>query len=333
MQKHLVLGASGFLAGHLEHRLKAEGHFVVSVARKHPPYRKSVANEFNILDLTNVFDFHSHFLRHEFDCVWQLAGEVGGLGYIGDAANDATILTNSLKINLHTLEAIARYGCCRKIFFASSHCVYPDRFDVDPFAAERLTAHHAGAPMETDARFDGNTAFAKEKLYAEALYAAYARHHGFEARIGRLGNVYGPYCTWDGPRAKSVAALCRKVAQAPYAGTIDVWGDGGQTRSFTYVDDAIEGMLRLMASDCTEPVNIAHGEPVSITELVDTICAVAGRIVGVNYVEGPTGARHRGSDNEFCREVLGWEPSTSLWNGLHQTYPWIKEQALTKANE
>ena len=332
MKKILILGAAGFLGHHLEHRMKAEGHYVVSVARKHPPYRKSVANEFNILDLTNVSDFHSHFFRHQFDECYALAGEVGGLGYISEPANDAAILTNSLKINLHTLEAIARTGNCKRIFFASSHCVYPNRHEIDPFAQERLTIHRPNSPRETNAQFDGNMAFAKEKLYAEALYTAMAAAHGFEARIGRLGNTYGPYCTWEGPRAKSVAALCRKVAEAPYAGVIDVWGDGQQTRSFTYVDDVIEGMVRLMASDCREPVNIAHGEPVRIGDLVDTICNVAGKIVGVNYTDGPVGPRHRGSDNEFCKHVLGWEPSIGLRQGLELTYPWIKEQVLTRGD-
>lgn len=333
MKKVLILGAAGFLGNHLEARLKAEGAFVVSVARKPPPFRRSVANEYNILDLTNDSSFHAHFHRHTFDECYQLAGEVGGLGYIGTGDHDADIMTNSLKINLYTLEAIRKTQACGKILFASSQCVYPDKFEIDPFGAERIgvfpvvpTAHR-----ETDASFD-TFAFGKEKLYAEALYDAFKRNHGIEVRIGRLGNTYGPYCTWDGGRAKVVAAICRKVAQAPYASPVSLWGDGQQSRSFTYVDDVIDGMIRQMASTHTGPVNIAHSEQVTIVELFETVCRVAGKVLAWKPTEGPTGVRSRGSDNTLCQKVLGWEPTTSLWAGLAITYPWVRDQVLTKAS-
>jgi GDP-D-mannose 3', 5'-epimerase len=336
MKKCIVLGAAGFLGQHLEYALKARGDYVVSVARKLPPWRKSVADEYNILDLTNVPEFHAHFHRHRFDEVYQCAAEVGGIGYIADQSNDAAILTNSLKINLHTLEAIAKYGNVDKILFASSQCVYPDRIEIDPFVNERIPeTTEPGIPAgfrETDASFN-NYAFAKEKLYAESLYQSYAVAHGVEIRIGRLGNTYGPYCAWQGDRAKSVASICRKVAEAPYAGVVDLWGDANQSRSFTYVDDAVEGILRLMESGCREPVNIATAQTVTIKDLFETICAVAGKIVGFKSVDGPVGPRHRGSDNTRCRQVLAWEPTTSLWEGIEQTYPWIREQVekgLTK---
>ncbi len=331
MKKHLVLGAAGFLGGHLEHRLRAEGHYVVSVARHHPIYRKSVANEFNILDLCNTPDFHAHFWRHDFDCVWQLAGSVGGLGFIGTGDNDADILTESVRINLHTLEAIKRTGGVGKIFFASSQCVYPDSIEVDPFANERIAVpeHHATLPCrESDASFN-TFAFGQEKLFAEKLYDAYVRNHGFKLAIGRIGNTYGPYCEWREPRAKVVAALCRKVATAPYAAPVELWGDGTQSRSFTYVDDTIDGMIRLMADDYDKPVNIAHAEPVTIQELLETIGSVAGKILAWKPTEGPIGVRSRTSDNRLCLERLGWEPTTSLRDGLKQTYPWIAKQALT----
>lgn len=332
MKKCLVLGAAGFLGQHLEYRLKAEGNYVVSIARSYPKYRKSVTNEFNILDLTNVPDFHHHFFRHSFDEVYQMAGEVGGLAYIANDSNDAEILTNSLKINLHTLEAIHKTGNADRIFFASSQCVYPDtRFEIDPFAAERVAP--PPAPWrEQDASFN-NFAFAREKLYAESLYDAYGRNYGLVCRVGRLGNVYGPYATWFGERAKAVAAICRKVAEAPYAGTAQLWGDGKQTRSFTYVDDAVEGIIRLMRSDYSKPVNIAHSETVTIEELFETVCSVADKKLSWQPSEGPTGVSHRGSDNTLCRQVLGWQPTISLWDGLDETYPWIKaqvEKALTK---
>jgi nucleoside-diphosphate-sugar epimerase len=330
MKKVLVLGAAGFLGSAIEHRLKAEGCYVVSVARKPPSFRKSVANERNILDLTNPADFHSHFFRHHFDECYQLAGEVGGLCYIGTGDHDADILTNSLKINLHTLEAIRKTQACEKILFASSQCVYPDRFEIDPFAAERFGGVVDAAHKETDAHFD-TFAFGQEKLFSEKLYDAYRRNYGIDCRIARIGNTYGPYSTYDGDRAKAPAAICRKVAQAPYAGIVDIFGDGQQRRSFTYVDDVIDGLIRLMASDYNQPVNIAHSETVTIQELFETTCRVANKVLAWRPSEGPVGVQARGSDNTLCKKVLGWEPTTSLWNGLAVTYPWVRDQVLTKA--
>lgn len=325
MKKVLILGAAGFLGSALEHRLKAEGHFVVSVARHKPVYRESVADELNILDLTEPADLHFHFSRHHFDECYQLASQVGGLGYIGTGDHDADILAQSVKINLHTLEAIRNTKACGKIFFASSQCVYPDP-GIDPFAQERILP--IPACRESDASFN-TFAFGQEKLFAEKLYDAYARNHGIKIAIGRLGNTYGSFCEWREPRSKVVAAICRKVSQAPYGVPIDLWGDARQTRSFTYVDDAVEGMIRLMASDYSKPVNIASAETVSIEQLFEQVCQIAGKILGWQKVDGPVGNRSRSSDNTLCRKVLDWEPRTTLVEGLRKTYPWIAEQALT----
>lgn len=331
MKKALICGAAGFLGQHLEYRLKEEGFYVVSVARKHPPFRKSVADEFTILDLVNPPDFHDHFFRHQFARCYQLAGEVGGISYIGNPANDAAVLANSVKINLNTLESIAKTQENCRVFFASSQCVYPDRFEIDPFAMERIAdQQYNDAHKETDAHFD-TFAFGQEKLFAEKLYDAYARAYGIEVRIGRLGNTYGPYCTWAGERAKAPAAICRKVATAPYAGVIDLWGDAQQRRSFTYVDDVIDGIQLLMDSDYNQPLNIAHAETVTIQELFETVCRVANKVHAFRQVDGPIGVQARGSDNSLCRKVLGWEPRTSLAVGLALTYPWVRDQALTKA--
>lgn len=329
MKKILILGAGGFLGQHLEYRLKAEGHFVVSVARKPPPFRKSVADEFNILDLTNSAEFRTHFYRHDFDEVYQLAGNVGGLGHIGIGLHDAEILTESVKINLNTLEAIRKTQISAShIFFASSQCVYPDKISIDPFASERI-APPDPAYRELDAHFD-TFAFGQEKLFAEKLYDAYARNYNFNVRIARIGNTYGPYSTYDGDRAKAPAAICRKVAQAGYGGVVDLWGDAQATRSFTYVDDVIEGMIRLMASDYSQPVNLASSEMVTIEELFEMVCRAAGKILAWRASEGPTGVRNRGSDNTLCRQVLGWEPEWALSAGILRTYTWIKQQVLTK---
>ena len=324
MKKILILGAAGFLGQHLEYRLKAEGHFVVSVARAQPKYRKSVADEFNILDLANPPDFHYHWYRHDFDEAYQLAGDVGGVGHIAVGDHDADILSGSLKITLNTLDAMRKVDSHARIFFASSQCVYPD-IGFDPYVDERIS--DPPAPFkETDASFN-TFPFAQEKLYAEALYDAYRRNYGFSIRIGRLGNTYGPYCTWNGLRSKVVGGICGKVAEVQHAGSVDIWGNGQQIRSFTYVDDAIEGMIRLMASDYSGPVNIASDEAVTVEQLFETICRVAGKIVAPQFdLSQPTGVRYRNSDNTRCKYWLDWEPSTSLGEGLRKTYPWIAEQ-------
>jgi GDP-D-mannose 3', 5'-epimerase len=324
MKKILIQGASGFISGHLEARLRAEGHFVVSIARSHPRYRESVANQFILLDLTNPVDFHYHWRLHEFDEAFQFATDGGGLGYIGTGNHDADILTNSVKINLNTLEAMRKVDSHAKIFFASSQCVYPD-VGFDPFASERLTDYPVPF-KETDASFN-TFPFAQEKLFSEQLYAAYARNYGFKISIGRFGNIYGPYATWDGPRAKAPAAICRKVAQAPYAGVVPLWGGGQAVRTYTYVDDAVEGMIRLMASEFNRPVNIASSEEVTTAELFDCICQAAGKILAWEPQHGPEGVRYRGSDNTLCRSVLNWEPMTLLRDGMAQTYQWVAEQA------
>lgn len=331
MKKILILGAYGFIGQHLEYRLKRDGHFVVSAGRSRPKYRPSIAKEQHILDLRDEKITYGLMARHEFDEVYALAGDVGGLGHIAVGSNDAEIMTNSTKINLAVLAA-ARQVKPGKIFFASSQCVYPDRFEVDPFASERLVSEIDLLPQlckESDASFD-TFAFGQEKLYAEKLYDAYARNYGLGVCIGRLGNTYAPWCIWDGPRAKAPAAICRKIALAPYGMPIDLWGDGTQTRSFTYVDDVVEGMIRLMAADYSGPVNIASSQTVTIAELLETVCKIAGKIAAFKSVPGPVGVSHRGSDNTLCKQVLNWEPRTGLELGLAATYPWIRDQALTK---
>lgn len=330
MKKTLILGAAGFLGSHLEHRLKRDGRFVVSAGRSRPTYRPSVADEFHVINLRDQHLVNVLMARYEYDEVYQIAGEVGGLSYIGTGSNDADIMTNSVRINLAVLDA-ARRTNPGKILFASSQCVYPDNFDVDPFANERLVSELDLMPRahsENDASFN-TFAFGQEKLFAEKLYDAYNRNYGLNIAVARIGNTYGPYCTWNGERAKAPAAICRKVAQAPYAGVVDLWGDSQQTRSFTYVDDVIDGMIRLMASNYWKPVNIGSAETVTVEQLFKAACQVAGKILAHRQIDGPVGVRHRGSDNRLCKHILGWEPPTSLYDGLRQTYPWIMDQALT----
>lgn len=328
MKKTLILGASGFLGAHLERHLKLADNFVVSAGRSRPRYGHPIANEFHIVDLRDEQLVRVLMTRHEFDEVYQLASDSGGLGHIGTGEHDADIMTNSIKINLAVLDA-ARYASPGKIFFASSQCVYPDVMDVDPFANERIaeTVTHV-ACKEADASFN-TFPFAQEKLFSEQLYSAYAKAYGIRIAIGRLGNTYGPYCTWGGPRAKAPAAICRKVAASPYGVPVELWGNAQQTRSFTYVDDAVEGMIRLMTANYAAPVNIASAEAVTIEQLFEYVCQKAGKILGWQKADGPTGVMYRGSDNALCRAVLQWEPGTSLKDGIAKTYPWIEKQILT----
>ena len=302
---------------------------MVSAGRSRPRHRESIADESHFVDLRSERDVFVLMARHEYDEVFQLAGEVGGLGYIAMQKNDADIMTNSVKINLAVLDA-ARRVSLGKILFASSQCVYPDRFEIDPFAQERMVSELDLLPQlyrESDASFN-TFPFAQEKLFSEQLYSVYAAAYGLKVRLARPGNTFGPFCEWRGDRAKAPAAICRKVSQAPYGGVVDLWGDAQQTRSFTYVDDAIEGMIRLMASDYSGPVNLSHDEGVTIAELFECICKVAGKVIGFKSVDGPIGVRHRTSDNSICKSVLQWQPSTSLYNGLLKTYPWIARQVL-----
>lgn len=329
MKKCLVLGAPGFLGSHLERRLKNDGHFVVSVGRSHPRYRTTVADHYHHLDLSRTVVLRKILQDYEFDEIFQLASESGGLGYIATGEHDASIMANSTKINLHLLDELAYTKFKGKVFFASSQCVYPDDPGIDPFAQERITEPRA--LKESDASFN-TFPFAQEKLYAERLFMAYAGAHGFSLRIGRIGNTYGPYCIYDGPRSKAVAALCTKVARAPYAGVVDMWGAGTAVRSFTYVEDVVDGILRLTQSSYSRPVNIASSEGVTINQLFEMICKTANKILGVNHIAGPVGVSHRVSDNTLCREVLGWEPTMPLAHGLGLTYPWIAQQIVDGIN-
>jgi GDP-D-mannose 3', 5'-epimerase len=321
MKKILLLGAAGFVGQHLEYRLKRDGHFVVSVGRSQPKYRPSIADEFHQQDLRRPDAVHYLLGRIDFDEVYQAAGDVGGLGHIGVGSNDFAIMSNSALININVLKTVQ--GRVGKILFTSSQCVYPSSF-VNLYNLQGHQESETFGCKEDEASFD-TFPFAQEKLFSERLYAASGMPHA----IARLGNTFGPYCTWDGPRAKAPAAICRKVAEAPYAGTVDLWGDGMATRSFTYVDDVVDGLIRLMAADYAGPVNIASSEMVTIAGLFETVCSVAGKIHAWRPTPGPEGVRGRNSDNGWCQALLGWEPTTSLEDGLRQTYPWISEQCLT----
>src|SRR5215475_6179019 len=307
----LVCGGNGFLGQHLVKRLFKEGHYVRAVGRGQPSDYLRV-NEYVRADLCEPYAVERAFEGNAFDEVYQLASEGGGLGHIMDHSNDRVLLTNSLRINLNVLEAARKTGAGR-IFFASSACVYPSLKIYGPgFGACREEDAYPAQP---------DNEFAWEKLISERIYLAYGREQDMQVRIARFHNFYGPGARWRGGREKVIAALCRKIAELPpEGGEIEVWGDGTAVRSFTYIDDIVEGTLRLMRSDFAGPVNIGSSEMVNISDLVSMLIVLSGRKISVEYVKGPVGVQARNSDNTLIRAKLGWEPTIPLIEGLARTY-------------
>ncbi len=316
MRTALVCGGGGFIGGHLVKRLKAEGFWVRGVDLKSHEFSVSEADDFLIGDLRDAY-FCRHVVDRRFDEVYQLAADMGGAGFVFVGENDADIMHNSGTINLNMLDV-----CCKRliprIFYSSSACIYPAYNQMNPDSpnCEESSAYPAAPDSE----------YGWEKLFSERLYLAYARNRGIEVRIGRFHNIFGPEGTWTGGREKSPAALCRKVAMAPNGGTIEIWGDGKQTRSFLYVSECVEGTLRLMRSSFEGPVNIGSEEMVSINQLAEMIMRIAGKRLSIRHIPGPLGVRGRNSHNDLIREKLGWEPTMTLDQGLARTYPWIREQ-------
>jgi GDP-D-mannose 3', 5'-epimerase len=314
----LVLGGAGFVGGHLCDRLKREGSWVRAVGLRAPQHRPEgvACDEFIKGDLrskqlcTEVFD-------RPFDEVYQLAAEMGGAGFMFTGQNDAAVMHSSALINLNVME-LMRTSQSKRLFFASSACVYPRRNQLDP--ENPVCAENTAYPAEPDSEYGW------EKLFSERAYMAAARNYGMIVRIGRYHTSYGPFCTWQGGREKVPAAMCRKVAEARHGDEVEIWGDGQQTRSFTYIDDCIEGTIRLTRSDCTVPVNIGSREMVTINQLLDIVCDIAGKRLVKRHVKGPVGVRGRNSDNTLIREQLNWEPSIPLRSGLVPTYRWVEEQ-------
>jgi nucleoside-diphosphate-sugar epimerase len=310
----LVTGAGGFIGHHLVTYLKQRGYWVRGVDLKYPEYTDVDADEFELRDLRRWDE--CLLATREVDQVYALAADMGGMGFI--SSNHATILRNNALINIHTIEAARLQGVSRYLY-SSSACIYPDHLQTDA----------AVTPLKEEDAYPANPqdAYGWEKLVSERLSQYYADEFGMQTRIVRFHNVYGPYGTYDGGREKAPAALCRKVALADPDGSIEVWGDGEQTRSFCYVDDCVEGIYRLMQSDYPEPLNLGTEEMVSINELVRLILEVAGKqATTVKHVEGPQGVRGRNSDNTRLRQVLGWEPRVPLAEGLNPTYRWIDKQ-------
>jgi nucleoside-diphosphate-sugar epimerase len=310
----LVTGAGGFIGHQLVNRLKTEGYWVRGVDIKEPEYEPTAADEFELLDLRfwhNTLQATRHI--HQ---VYNLAADMGGIGYI--TTNLAGIARNNILINAHMLEA-SRLNAVKRFLYSSSACVYAGCKQKDADVT----------PLKEEDAFpaDPEPGYGWEKLFTEQLCGYYQHDFDFETRIVRFHNVYGPLGTYEGGREKAPAALSRKVAMAPDGGEIEIWGDGRQTRTFMFIDDCLEGLLRLMASDHRDPLNLGTDELVSINQLADMVCAVAGKnLVKHHDLNAPQGVRGRNSDNSRLRQVLGWEPRITLREGLAVTYRWIEQE-------
>lgn len=315
--KHaLVCGAGGFIGHHLVKRLKREGYRVTGVDLQLPAFEASAADMFLTGDLRDA-SFCDSLFQHSYDEVYQLAADMGGAGYIFTGEHDAAVMYNSAMVNLNILRNCSRYKN-QKVFYSSSACIYPVYNQQDPL--NPLCSETSAYPAQPDSEYGW------EKLFSERMYLAFMRNEGIQVRIARFHNIYGPLGIWQGGKEKAPSALCRKVAVANAGSAIEVWGDGQQTRSFLYIDDCIEGIRRLMQSNCAQPVNIGSEEMISINDLARLIIAISGKNVSLNNVPGPTGVRGRNSDNTLVEHEVGWRPAISLRTGLEKTYQWIHEQ-------
>jgi len=319
MKKILVCGAGGFIGSHLVRSLKAQGHHVIGADLKLPQFSNSLADEFHQVDLRNKQQVTCLIMK-DIDEIYQLAADMGGAGFIFSGHNDADIMHNSVIINLNILHEMT-VKRIPKIFYSSSACIYPERNQQDP--DNPVMTEVSAYPADPDSEYGW------EKLFSERLYASFARNYGIDVRIARLHNVFGPESAYTGGREKAPAAMCRKVLES--TGTVDVWGPGHQTRSFMYIDECIEGIDRLMASDYTQPLNIGSTRMISINELVYMIADLCDKKIMINNVPGPQGVMGRVSDNTQIRRVLDWEPPDNLESGLEQTLKWIAQQSYAQA--
>tara|TARA_Y100000768_G_scaffold388264_1_gene383104 strand:- start:916 stop:1875 length:960 start_codon:yes stop_codon:yes gene_type:complete len=316
MKTALVCGAGGFIGGHLMQKLKHDGYQVTGVDIKKHEYMSFEESEFILGDLTNP-NVVSEVINQDYDEVYQLAADMGGAGFIFTGDNDTDIMHNSALINLHVVEKSIKAGV-KKIFYSSSACMYPERNQLDPDNPN--CSEDSAYPAEPDSEYGW------EKLFSERFYLAANRNYNLNIRIARFHNIFGPKGSWKDGREKAPAAFCRKVAEAKEGGTIEMWGDGKQTRSFLYIDECLEGVRRLMDSNFLGPVNIGSDEMVSINELAHLAMKVAGKNVSIKHIPGPLGVRGRNSDNRLIKEKLGWAPNAPLIEGIKKTYDWIHNQ-------
>lgn len=313
----LVCGAGGFIGARLVKRLKGDGFWVRGADLKLPSFSETEADDFVIGDLREK-ETVQNILDREFDEVYQLAADMGGAGFVFTGENDAEILSNSTLINLNIVKE-----CCernvKKLFFSSSACVYPERNLGCPSRIN--TEENSVYPANPDSEYGW------EKLYGEHIYLAFRKNYGLDTKIARFHNIFGPEGPWNGGREKAPAAVCRKVIEAGTGGSIEVWGDGEQLRSFLFVDECLEGVRRLMNSeDFHGPVNIGSDEIISINALVEMVMHISGKSLRIKHVPGPRGVNARNSDNRLIKEKLGWVPDYPLRKGIEITYRWVESQ-------
>jgi nucleoside-diphosphate-sugar epimerase len=339
MKKVVVLGGGGFIGGHLAKRLKSEGHWVrVCDIKRHEYFNQDeICNEFIVGDLRDP-NVVSLVIDDTIDEVYQLAADMGGAGYIFTGENDANVMHNSSLINLNVVKECSNKGV-KKVFYSSSACMYPEHNQMDPNNPnlEESSAYPANPDSE----------YGWEKLFSERLYLAFHKNYGLDVRIARFHNIFGPQGTWKGGKEKSPAAMCRKASeindwdkiygQARPEYELEVWGDGQQTRSFLYVDECVEAVLKLMESDFIGPVNIGSEEMVTINQLAQMAIDISGKSITIKNLDGenflnkygfkcPIGVRGRNSDNKLFKEKVGWESKSKLIEGMKKTYQWINEQ-------
>jgi len=335
LKKIVVLGGGGFIGGHLARRLKQEGNHVrICDIHRHEYWEEDdICHDFIKGDLRDP-RLVADVINEGTDQIFQLAADMGGAGYIFTGEHDADVMHNSALINLNVAHEATKKNV-QRVFYSSSACMYPEynQLDTDNPNCEESSAYPANPDSE----------YGWEKLFSERLYLAFNRNYGLDVRIARFHNIFGPMGTWKDGKEKAPAAMCRKVAETPDGGEIEVWGDGLQTRSFLYIDECVEAVLRLMGSNYVGPVNIGSEEMVTINQLAQMAIDISGKKISISNIEGkdffdkygfqcPLGVRGRNSDNRLFKNKIGWEVSQPLKKGMEITYTWIKEQVEKEAH-
>ena len=316
MKKILVCGAGGFIGVHLVRSLKSQGHYVIGADLVYPEFSETECDEFHIVDLREQAEVRKLITSDIYE-IYQLAADMGGAGYIFTGDNDADIMYNSAMINLNILKEMVVKGVNR-IFYSSSACMYPEHNQLD--SDKPLCSEESAYPANPDSEYGW------EKLFSERLCMSFERNYGIRSRMCRFHNVFGPESTWTGGKEKAPAALCRKVAMSEDE-SVEIWGPGTQTRSFLYIDQAIEGIHRIMASDYNQPLNLGSERMISINDLAHLIADLnTNKKITIKNISGPVGVNGRNSHNKLIKETIGWSPEENLEYGLKQTYQWILEQ-------
>ncbi len=319
-KKALVFGAGGFIGSHMVKRLKKENYFVVGADIKNPEFEESYADDFHLVNLTDKENIEKILKLQNYNEIYQYAADMGGAGFIFSGENDADIMHNSSIINLNLLRTVVENyeKDFPKIFYSSSACIYPEEIQEVP--DNKGLRESDAYPANPDSEYGW------EKLFSERLYISYLRNYKLDVKIARFHNIYGPNGTWRGGREKAPAAICRKVAEARHGDTIEIWGDGEQTRSFLFIDDCIEATRRLMNSNVNTPINIGSEEMISINNLVKLVSSIDNKNISIKHIDGPLGVRGRNSENSMIREKLNWDYEFRLKEGIKITYKWIVEQ-------